>query len=166
MCLLCFFCIVYIFFLFPGGTLLSVCVLTLMVQWQGVFSLLEGRCSEEGVEKLANDVFRLLFSTFVWLFLSYWLYFPHSLSYLNFIFVCSPVSNISQASVSGKATQADLTLDRGADGLGRGVREGKIPVRVEFTENSLTYMDRLLLRKHRRYIDRQTTMGMHYTYIF
>uniref|UniRef100_A0A665W2U6 Uncharacterized protein n=1 Tax=Echeneis naucrates TaxID=173247 RepID=A0A665W2U6_ECHNA len=33
---------------------------------------------------------------------------------------------------------------------------GGIPVRVEFTENSLTYMDRLLLKKHRRYTDRQT----------
>ncbi|XP_074497789.1 uncharacterized protein zbbx isoform X1 [Sebastes fasciatus] len=52
---------------------------------------------------------------------------------------------IRPASVSAMATQADLAPDRG-----RGGREGRVPVRVEFAENSLTYMDRLLLKKHRR----------------
>lgn len=54
---LCSFCMVYILSLFPGGSLLSVCVLALLALWQGVFSLLEGRCFKEGVEKLADDVF-------------------------------------------------------------------------------------------------------------
>ncbi|XP_029302295.1 uncharacterized protein LOC115017749 [Cottoperca gobio] len=51
-------------------------------------------------------------------------------------------------SVSAMATQADLAPVRGAEGRGGG--EGSVPVRVEFTEHSLTYMDRLLLKKHRR----------------
>lgn len=68
---LCSFCIVYIFFIFSGGSLLSVCVLALLAWWQGVFSLHEGRCFEEGVEMLANDV-SPSFSTFVWLPLSFW----------------------------------------------------------------------------------------------
>ncbi|XP_044059693.1 uncharacterized protein zbbx isoform X2 [Siniperca chuatsi] len=53
-------------------------------------------------------------------------------------------------SVSAMATQTDLTPDRGAEGRGREGGEGRVPVRVEFTENSLTYVDRLLLKKHRR----------------
>ncbi|XP_010785612.1 serine/arginine repetitive matrix protein 2 [Notothenia coriiceps] len=65
-----------------------------------------------------------------------------------FIFVCSPLPHISPVSVSAMATQADLAPVRGAEGGGRG--EGSVPVRVEFTENSLTYIDRLLLKKHRR----------------
>ncbi|XP_032365349.1 mucin-12 isoform X2 [Etheostoma spectabile] len=52
--------------------------------------------------------------------------------------------------VSVMATQADLAPDRGDEGRGRAGGEGRVPVRVEFTENSLTYMDRLLLKKHRR----------------
>ncbi|XP_042342870.1 zinc finger B-box domain-containing protein 1 [Plectropomus leopardus] len=52
---------------------------------------------------------------------------------------------IRSVSVSSMATQADLAPQRGAEG-----REGRVPVRVEFTESSLTYMDRLLLKKHRR----------------
>ncbi|KAF3848020.1 hypothetical protein F7725_021048 [Dissostichus mawsoni] len=55
---------------------------------------------------------------------------------------------IRPVSVSAMATQADLAPVRGAEGGGRG--EGSVPVRVEFTENSLTYIDRLLLKKHRR----------------
>ncbi|XP_033970356.1 uncharacterized protein zbbx [Trematomus bernacchii] len=55
---------------------------------------------------------------------------------------------IRPVSVSAMATQADLAPVRGAGGGGRG--EGSVPVRVEFTENSLTYIDRLLLKKHRR----------------
>ncbi|XP_026221301.1 uncharacterized protein zbbx isoform X2 [Anabas testudineus] len=53
-------------------------------------------------------------------------------------------------SVSAIATQVDLPPDRGAQGRvsGRGI--GRIPVMVEFTESSVTYMDRLLLKKHRR----------------
>ncbi|XP_034404921.1 zinc finger B-box domain-containing protein 1 [Cyclopterus lumpus] len=55
---------------------------------------------------------------------------------------------IQPVSVSVMATQADLSPDRGA--VGRGGGEERVPVRVEFTENSLTYMDRLLLKNHRR----------------
>ncbi|KAM6932152.1 uncharacterized protein zbbx [Lycodopsis pacificus] len=50
---------------------------------------------------------------------------------------------IQPVSVSVMATQADLSPDRGGG-------EGRVPVRVEFTENSLTYGDRLHLKKHRR----------------
>ncbi|XP_039648116.1 zinc finger B-box domain-containing protein 1 isoform X2 [Perca fluviatilis] len=57
---------------------------------------------------------------------------------------------IRPVSVSAMATQADLAPDRGDEGRGREGGAGKVPVRVEFTENSLTYMDRLLLKKHRR----------------
>ncbi|XP_026150073.1 uncharacterized protein zbbx isoform X2 [Mastacembelus armatus] len=53
-------------------------------------------------------------------------------------------------SVSAIATQADLPPDRGAEGRGNGGGEGRVPVKVKFTENNLTYMDRLLLKKHRR----------------
>lgn len=63
--------------------------------------------------------------------------------------------HISPVSVSAMATQADLDPDRGAEGQGRGGGEGRVLVRVKFTENGLTYMDRLLLKKHRRYTDRQ-----------
>ena len=59
------------------------------------------------------------------------------------------------------ATQADLPPDRGAEGRERGGGEGRVPVRVEFMENSLTYMDRLLLKKHRRYTERQYTCTTH-----
>uniref|UniRef100_A0A671Y7N2 B box-type domain-containing protein n=1 Tax=Sparus aurata TaxID=8175 RepID=A0A671Y7N2_SPAAU len=52
--------------------------------------------------------------------------------------------------VSAMATQADLASDRRAERRGRRGGEGRVPVRVEFTENSLTYLDRLLLKKHRR----------------
>ncbi|XP_041666254.1 mucin-17 isoform X2 [Cheilinus undulatus] len=51
---------------------------------------------------------------------------------------------IQPVSVSAMATQTDLVSDRGAEVRGRGVGA----VKVEFTENSLTYMDRLLLKKH------------------
>uniref|UniRef100_A0A3Q0RVZ1 B box-type domain-containing protein n=1 Tax=Amphilophus citrinellus TaxID=61819 RepID=A0A3Q0RVZ1_AMPCI len=49
------------------------------------------------------------------------------------------------------ATQTALPPDREAEGQRRGGGEERVPVMVEFTENSLTYMDRLLLKKHRRY---------------
>ncbi|XP_068571655.1 uncharacterized protein zbbx [Cebidichthys violaceus] len=57
---------------------------------------------------------------------------------------------IHPVSVSAMATQADLSPDRGAVGRGSGGGEERVPVRVEFTENGLTYVDRLLLKKHRR----------------
>ncbi|XP_054883731.1 uncharacterized protein zbbx isoform X2 [Poeciliopsis prolifica] len=50
--------------------------------------------------------------------------------------------------VSAMSTQTDIPPGREADGLKREGAEGKL--RVEFYENSLTYMDRLLLKKHRR----------------
>ncbi|KAM8903830.1 uncharacterized protein zbbx isoform 2-T2 [Spinachia spinachia] len=56
---------------------------------------------------------------------------------------------IRPVSVAVMGTQADFSPDIGAAGRRRG-GEKKPPVRVEFTENSLTYMDRLLLKKHRR----------------
>lgn len=68
---LCSFCIVYIYFLFPGGSLLSVRVLALLAWWQGVFSLHEGRCWEAG-----GLCFPGSFLTFFWLFLSLRLCFP------------------------------------------------------------------------------------------
>ncbi|XP_071352770.1 zinc finger B-box domain-containing protein 1 isoform X2 [Trachinotus anak] len=57
---------------------------------------------------------------------------------------------VRPVSVSAMATQADLPPDREAEGRGSGGGQRGVPVRVEFTENSLTYMDRLLLKKHRR----------------
>ncbi|XP_059186406.1 uncharacterized protein zbbx [Centropristis striata] len=57
---------------------------------------------------------------------------------------------IQPVSVSAMATQADLAPDRGAAGRERGEGEGRVPDRVEFTGNSLTYIDRLLLKKHSR----------------
>ncbi|XP_062241274.1 mucin-2 [Platichthys flesus] len=53
-------------------------------------------------------------------------------------------------SVSATATQADLSPDREAEGQGRGGGPGRVLLRVEFSDNSLTYMDRLLLKKQRR----------------
>ncbi|KAM9732624.1 uncharacterized protein zbbx isoform 2-T3 [Menidia menidia] len=65
--------------------------------------------------------------------------------------------NLSQAlwthaksvSVSEMATQADLTMNREAERRRKGTDE-RITVKVEFTKNNLTYLDRLLLKKHRR----------------
>ncbi|XP_034557079.1 zinc finger B-box domain-containing protein 1 isoform X2 [Notolabrus celidotus] len=57
---------------------------------------------------------------------------------------------VRPVSVSATATQTDLAPDRRTEGRGRGEGAVMVPVRVEFTENSLTYMDRLLLKKHRR----------------
>ncbi|CAI5694213.1 unnamed protein product [Oreochromis niloticus] len=53
-------------------------------------------------------------------------------------------------SVSAMATQTALPPDREAEGQRRGGGGERVPVKVEFTKNSLTYMDRLLLKKHRR----------------
>lgn len=49
------------------------------------------------------------------------------------------------------ATQTALPPDREAEGQRRGGGGERVLVKVEFTKNSLTYMDRLLLKKHRRY---------------
>uniref|UniRef100_A0A3B4ZN67 B box-type domain-containing protein n=1 Tax=Stegastes partitus TaxID=144197 RepID=A0A3B4ZN67_9TELE len=49
------------------------------------------------------------------------------------------------------ATQADLPPDREAEGQRKEGREERLPVKVEFKENSLTHLDRLRLKKHRRY---------------
>ncbi|KAM6932907.1 zinc finger B-box domain-containing protein 1 [Xenentodon cancila] len=53
-------------------------------------------------------------------------------------------------SVSSMETQVDLSPDREAEGRIRGFGEEGVTVKVEFTENSLTYMERLLLKRHRR----------------
>ncbi|XP_035478910.2 serine/arginine repetitive matrix protein 2 isoform X4 [Scophthalmus maximus] len=52
--------------------------------------------------------------------------------------------------VSAIAIQADLPPDREAEGQESGGGKGRMTLRVEFTEDNLTYMDRLLLKKHRR----------------
>ncbi|KAK2847047.1 hypothetical protein Q5P01_010046 [Channa striata] len=58
---------------------------------------------------------------------------------------------IEPVSVSAMATQVDLHSDSEAgEGRTSGGRVGRIPVIVNFMENSLTYMDRLLLKEHRR----------------
>ncbi|MED6270051.1 hypothetical protein CHARACLAT_005931 [Characodon lateralis] len=54
------------------------------------------------------------------------------------------------ALVSATSTQTDLPPDRESEGQNREGAEQKLTVKLEFTENSLTYMDRLLLKKHRR----------------
>ncbi|XP_074534878.1 zinc finger B-box domain-containing protein 1 [Halichoeres trimaculatus] len=57
---------------------------------------------------------------------------------------------VPPVSVSATATQTDLAADRGTEGRERGEGAASVPVRVEFTKNGLTYLDRLLLKKHRR----------------
>ncbi|KAF0030616.1 hypothetical protein F2P81_017347 [Scophthalmus maximus] len=54
------------------------------------------------------------------------------------------------ATISAIAIQADLPPDREAEGQESGGGKGRMTLRVEFTEDNLTYMDRLLLKKHRR----------------
>uniref|UniRef100_A0A3B4FV86 B box-type domain-containing protein n=1 Tax=Pundamilia nyererei TaxID=303518 RepID=A0A3B4FV86_9CICH len=51
----------------------------------------------------------------------------------------------------GKNDGTALPPDREAEGQRRGGGGERVPVKVKFTKNSLTYMDRLLLKKHRRY---------------
>lgn len=137
------------------GLLLSVCILALC-RGDKVFShFLRG-----GVLRRVLRSWRMMFpilplSDF---FFSFQLCFSPSLPFTLTLF-----SYISPVSVSAMATQVNLPPDRGAEGQGRRGREGRIPVRVEFIENSLTYMDRLLLKKHRRYTERQCTCTM-YTY--
>lgn len=48
-------------------------------------------------------------------------------------------------SVAAVATQADLTPDGGRGG------QGRVLVQVDFTEDSLSYMDRLLVKMHHRW---------------
>ncbi|XP_008283748.1 zinc finger B-box domain-containing protein 1 [Stegastes partitus] len=57
---------------------------------------------------------------------------------------------VRPVSVSAMATQADLPPDREAEGQRKEGREERLPVKVEFKENSLTHLDRLRLKKHRR----------------
>ncbi|XP_015233752.1 PREDICTED: zinc finger B-box domain-containing protein 1 [Cyprinodon variegatus] len=54
------------------------------------------------------------------------------------------------ALVSATSTQTDLPSDKEAEGQKREGAEGKLIVKLEFSENSLTHMERLLLKKHRR----------------
>ncbi|XP_034024014.1 zinc finger B-box domain-containing protein 1 isoform X2 [Thalassophryne amazonica] len=58
-------------------------------------------------------------------------------------------STAQPVSVSVMAIKADL-LDSGTGAQRRGRGKDRVPVNVEFTESSLTYLDRLLLKKHRR----------------
>lgn len=106
----------------------ALCFRTLfLTSWRG--------CMEEGFERLWNDVFSLV---------------PVSLLHLYFCMITLSTHWISPISVSAIATQAELTPDGGAECRG-------FPVRVEFTENSLTYMEKLLLKKNRRYTHTHTT---------
>ncbi|XP_075330360.1 uncharacterized protein zbbx [Odontesthes bonariensis] len=57
---------------------------------------------------------------------------------------------LRSVSVSAMATQADLPPDREAEGQRSRGADERIAVKVEFKENNLTYLDRLLLKKHRR----------------
>ncbi|XP_038129111.1 uncharacterized protein LOC119775267, partial [Cyprinodon tularosa] len=54
------------------------------------------------------------------------------------------------ALVSATSTQTDLPSDKEAEGQKREGAEGKLIVKLEFSKNSLTHMERLLLKKHRR----------------
>ncbi|XP_061781774.1 zinc finger B-box domain-containing protein 1 [Nerophis lumbriciformis] len=54
------------------------------------------------------------------------------------------------ASKSGVATQTGFPPERDHERRGAGWGNGKVPIKVEFHESRLTYMDRLLLKKHRR----------------
>ncbi|XP_061924139.1 uncharacterized protein zbbx isoform X3 [Entelurus aequoreus] len=53
------------------------------------------------------------------------------------------------ASKSGVATQTGFPPERDHERQGTGWGNGKVPIKVEFHESRLTYMDRLLLKKHR-----------------
>ncbi|XP_054649560.1 uncharacterized protein zbbx isoform X3 [Dunckerocampus dactyliophorus] len=53
-------------------------------------------------------------------------------------------------SMPGVAVQADIRPERSHEGQEERWGNGKVPIKVEFPESRLTYMDRLLLRKHRR----------------
>ncbi|XP_017279440.2 uncharacterized protein zbbx [Kryptolebias marmoratus] len=64
--------------------------------------------------------------------------------------LCRTWKPVRPVLVSASATQADLPPDREAEGQrGEGAEE-KLTIKIAFTGNSLTYMDRLLLKKHRR----------------
>nr|XP_057935515.1 uncharacterized protein zbbx isoform X2 [Doryrhamphus excisus] len=53
-------------------------------------------------------------------------------------------------SMPGVAVQADFPLERGHEGQRESWGNDKVPIKVEFPGSRLTYMDRLLLKKHRR----------------
>ena len=109
------------------------------------------RCWEAG-----RQYFLAPLSAFVWRPLFFWLYFPPLILTL---FLCDlPPPSISPVSVSATATQADLSQDREAEGQEGGGGQGRVPLRVEFSDNSLTYMDRLLLKKQRRYTDTPSSL--------
>ncbi|XP_029026323.1 uncharacterized protein zbbx isoform X3 [Betta splendens] len=57
---------------------------------------------------------------------------------------------VRPVSVSAIATQVDLPLEKGTEGRIRGKEVGRTPVMVEFKQHSLTYIDRLLLKRHHR----------------
>ncbi|XP_077396645.1 uncharacterized protein zbbx isoform X2 [Festucalex cinctus] len=62
-----------------------------------------------------------------------------------------PVTICTQTvSVSGTATQADFPPERSHKGEGERWEDSKVPIKVEFPESSLTYMDRLFLKRYRR----------------
>ncbi|XP_057694508.1 WD repeat-containing protein on Y chromosome [Corythoichthys intestinalis] len=58
---------------------------------------------------------------------------------------------ISTQTVSGIAAQADFPRGRCHEANPERWEDSKVPVKVEFPESRLTYMDRLLLKKHRRF---------------
>ncbi|XP_077578891.1 uncharacterized protein zbbx [Stigmatopora nigra] len=56
---------------------------------------------------------------------------------------------ISTQTVSGVAAQVDFPPERCHEANTKRGGDSKVPVKLEFTESRLTYMDRLLLKKHR-----------------
>ncbi|XP_028320732.1 zinc finger B-box domain-containing protein 1 isoform X2 [Gouania willdenowi] len=56
----------------------------------------------------------------------------------------------SSVSMSAKATQAEPIQNRDVQIGEKGASKGRLPPKVVFNERSLTYMERLILKKHRR----------------
>lgn len=116
---------------------LSFIVLVLLAWRGGVFSLVKERCVEK-VAPIPSSLFLILFGVSA-VFFCYCLIF----------YVISP-SPTFPAFVSATSTQTDLPPGRETERQKKEGREGKLTVKLEFSENSLTYMDRLLLKKHQR----------------
>lgn len=164
--LLCSFCIVYIFFFSPGSSLLSVCVLALLAWWQGVFSLHEGRCFEEGVEKLANDVFLLPFLTLSDSFSPFgcvFLLFLLSLSLNLTLFLCDlpfPIFPQHRCQLwRPRLTSLQTEEEEGEKGgylSGWSLQKTALP----------TWTDCFSRSTAGTHTDRRTTMCTHHTYIF
>lgn len=111
----------------------------------------DSRLLKEHVRRKLQIIFFLPSLFAIFLFLSFRLFTPFSYLRISLYLMPHHPSHIFPVLVSATATQADLPPDREAEGQRRGGAEGKLTVKVEFTENSLTYVERLLLKMHRRY---------------